>query len=127
MASTLKFENVAPPSSGSVVSAPSTANTVATPRCPFTANCCVKFAAPLVSVIVPAASSSNLLKSRVFSGKLETSVPESVSPPLPCAPFVCAELVPDPPLGVPPACPLDPPLCEPPDGPPGSCAPEPCA
>src|SRR5215831_5693648 len=84
MASTLKLENVAPPISGSVVSAPSSANTVAVPRCPFTANCCVKFAAPLVSVIVPAASKSSLLKSREFSGRLDTSDRERCSPPLPC-------------------------------------------
>ena len=85
MASTLKLENVAPPISGSVVSNPSIANTVAVPRCPFTANCWVKLAAPLASVMVPAASSSNLLKSRAFSGRLETSPLERCSPPLACA------------------------------------------
>ena len=82
MASTLKLEKVAPPISGSVVSAPSSENTVADPRCPLTANCCVKFAAPFASVIVPAASSSSLLKSRVLSGRLETSPLERCSPPL---------------------------------------------
>jgi len=78
------LRNVAPPSSGSVVSAPSMAKTDAVPRCPFTANCCVKLAAPFVSVIVPAASSSNLLKSRSFRGRLETSPLVRCSPPLPC-------------------------------------------
>ena len=68
MASTLKLENVAPPISGSVVSMPSIENTVAVPRWPLTVNCCVKFAAPLVSVCVPAASRSNWLKSRLLSG-----------------------------------------------------------
>src|SRR6266850_2325782 len=64
MASTLKLEKVAPPSSGSVVSAPSMAKTAAEPRWPLTANCCVKLAAPLVSVMVPAARRRSLLKSR---------------------------------------------------------------
>src|ERR1035441_7555944 len=68
MASTLKFAKVAPPISGSLVNPPSIAKTEAAPRCPLTVNCWVKFAAPLVSVIVPAASSNNLLKSRSFSG-----------------------------------------------------------
>lgn len=57
-----------------------------TPRCPFTANCCAKFAAPLASVIVPAASSNSLLKARSFSGKLDTSSLERCSPPLLCEP-----------------------------------------
>ena len=55
----LKFEKVAPPSSGSVVSTPSMANMAVEPRWPLTANCWVKFAEPLVSVIVPAASSKS--------------------------------------------------------------------
>src|SRR4029077_11419509 len=84
MASTLKFEKVAPPISGSVVSNPSRAKTVAVPRYSFRANCAVKLAAPLVSVMVPAASSSNLLKSLALSGRLETSPLERCSPPLPC-------------------------------------------
>ena len=80
MASTLKLEKVAPPSSGSLESVPSVAKTAVTPRCPFIENCCVKFAAPLVSVIVPAASRSSLLKSRSFKGRFETSLLESRSP-----------------------------------------------
>ena len=52
---------------------------------PLTANCWVKFAAPLVSVMVPAASNSNWLKSRSFSGNSDTLGLERVSPPLPCA------------------------------------------
>src|ERR1035441_4502262 len=54
----------------------------------MTANCWVKFAAPFVSVMVPAASSSSWLKSRLFSGSPETSLPESRSPPVPsrCSP-----------------------------------------
>ena len=51
-------------------------------RSPRTA--AVKLAAPLVSVMVPAASNSNLLKSRAFSGRLETSPLERCSPPLAC-------------------------------------------
>ena len=82
MASTLKFENVAPPISGSVVSAPSMAKTVVVPRWPLTANCCVKFAAPLASVMVPAANKSSLLKSRELSGRLDTSFRERCPPPL---------------------------------------------
>ena len=39
-ASTLKFEKVAPPISGSLISAPSMANVASTPRCPLIANCC---------------------------------------------------------------------------------------
>src|SRR5579863_8092088 len=90
-ASTFKFVNVAPPISGSVLSAPSMANTAAVPRWPFTANCCVKFAAPLVSVIVPAASNSSWLKSRLFNGREETALPESCSPPvLSREPELCA-------------------------------------
>jgi hypothetical protein len=46
----------------------------------------VKFAAPLVSVIVPAAN-----KSREFSGKLETSVLQSVSHLLACPAFAWPE------------------------------------
>ena len=57
------------------------ANTAAVPRWPFTANCCVKLEAPLVSVMVPAASSSNWLKSRLFRGRSETALPDSFSPP----------------------------------------------
>src|SRR5271169_2895399 len=82
MASTLKLEKVAPPISGSVVSIPSMAKTVVEPRWPFTANCWVKFAAPLVSVMVPAASKSNWLKSRLLSGNVDTSFFDKCSPPL---------------------------------------------
>src|SRR6266850_2691655 len=82
MASTLKLEKVAPPSSGSVVSAPSMAKTAAEPRWPLTANCCVKLAAPLVSVMVPAARRRSLLKSRSLRGRLDTSPVERRSPPL---------------------------------------------
>ena len=39
-ASTLKFEKVDPPISGSLMSAPSMANVASTPRCPLIANCC---------------------------------------------------------------------------------------
>ena len=46
-ASTLKLENVEPPISGSLMSAPSMAKVASTPRCPFMANCAVKFVAPL--------------------------------------------------------------------------------
>ena len=81
-ASTLKFVKVAPPISGSVLSAPSMAKTAAVPRWPFTANCCVKFAAPLVSVMVPAASRSNWLKSRLFRGSEETALLDNCSPPV---------------------------------------------
>ena len=81
-ASTLKFVNVAPPISGSLMSAPSMANIASTPRCPSMANCCVKFVAPFVSVIVPAASSSSVLKSRPFSGSELTDWLESFSPPV---------------------------------------------
>src|SRR5439155_26690238 len=81
-ASTLKLEKVAPPISGSVVSIPSMANTVVAPRWPFPANCWVKFAAPLLSVMVPAASRSNWLKSRLLRGKVDTSFFDSCSPPL---------------------------------------------
>ena len=83
-ASTLKFDIVAPPISGSLESAPSRAKTASTPRCPFTANCCVKLVAPFVSVIVPAASRSNWLKSRLLSGIAVTDLLLSVSPPLAC-------------------------------------------
>src|SRR6516225_440055 len=82
MASTLKLENVDPPICGSVVSIPSMAKTVVEPRWPFTANCWVKFAAPLVSVMVPAASKSNWLKSRLLSGNVDTSSFDKRSPPL---------------------------------------------
>jgi len=68
MASTLKLENVEPPISGSLVSAPSIAKVASTPRCPLIANCAVKFVAPFASVMVPAESSSKLLKSRLFNG-----------------------------------------------------------
>ena len=81
-ASTLKLEKVAPPISGSLLSAPSMAKTAAVPRCPLTANCCVKFDAPLVSVMVPAASSSSWLKSRLLSGSPETALLDSCSPPV---------------------------------------------
>jgi hypothetical protein len=82
-ASTLKLVKVAPPISGSVLSAPSMANTAAVPRCPLTANCCVKLDAPLVSVMVPAASSSSWLKSRLFRGIAETALADNCSPPVP--------------------------------------------
>jgi len=82
MASTLKLEKVDPPSSGSLVSIPSMAKTVVAPRWPFTANCWVKFAAPLVSVMVPAASKSNWLKSRLLSGNVDTSFLDKRLPPL---------------------------------------------
>src|ERR1039457_6750903 len=82
-ASTLKFEKVDPPISGSVLSAPSIANTAAVPRCPLTANCCVKFEVPLVSVMVPAASSNNWLKSRLLIGSSDTALLDNCSPPLP--------------------------------------------
>src|SRR4029077_16568021 len=84
IASILKLENVAPPISGSVVSNPSIAKTVAEPRWPLTANCCVKLAAPLASVMVPAASRRSLLKSREFRGRLETLDADRRSPPLAC-------------------------------------------
>ena len=67
-ASTLKLEKVAPPISGSLVSALSIAKVASTPRWPLMANCWVKLVAPLASVMVPAASSSSWLKSRLFSG-----------------------------------------------------------
>ncbi len=84
MASTLKLEKVAPPISGSVVSTPSMEKTVVEPRWPLTANCCVKLAAPLASVMVPAARRRSLLKSREFRGRLETLEAERRSPPLAC-------------------------------------------
>src|ERR1035441_6059188 len=54
-ASTLKFEKVAPPISGSLMSAPSMANTASTPRCPLMANCAVaaRFA-PAAGILLPA-------------------------------------------------------------------------
>ncbi len=82
MASTLKLEKVAPPTSGSVVSMESMAKTAAVPRWPFTANCWVKLAAPFESVMVPAASSSNWLKSRLLRGIAATALLERCSPPL---------------------------------------------
>jgi len=92
-ASTLKFENVAPPISGSLESAPSMAKTASTPRCPFTANCAVKLVAPFVSVMVPAASRSNWLKSRLLSGIDVTDLPLRVSPPLACAWLSCSSAI----------------------------------
>ena len=80
-ASTLKFENVAPPISGSELSAPSIANTASTPRWPLIANCCVKLVAPFASVIVPAAKRSNWLKSRLFNGSSDTVRLDNCSPP----------------------------------------------
>ena len=80
----LKLEKVAPPISGSVVSTPSMEKTVVEPRWPLTANCWVKLAAPLASVMVPAASRRSLLKSREFRGRLETLEAERRSPPLAC-------------------------------------------
>jgi len=50
-----------------------------------TVNRGVKFAGPFESIIVPPASSSNLLKSIEFSGKLDTSLLESVVRALPYA------------------------------------------
>src|SRR6202165_6122869 len=82
MAARLKLEKVAPPSAGSVVAAESMAKTAAVPRWPLTANCCVKLAAPLVSVMVPAARRRSLLKSRSLRGRLETSALERRSPPV---------------------------------------------
>src|SRR6476620_11372406 len=84
MASTLKLEKVAPPISGAVVSSQYIEKTVVEPRWPFTENCCVKLAAPLASVMVPAASRRSLLKSREFRGRLETLDAERSSPPLAC-------------------------------------------
>ena len=81
-ASTLKFEKVTPPISGSLMSAPSMAKVASTPRCPLMANCAVKLVAPLVSVMVPAASSSSVLKSRLFSGSSLTAWLDSSSPPV---------------------------------------------
>jgi hypothetical protein len=81
-ASTLKFEKVAPPISGSLMSAPSMAKVASTPRCPLMANCAVKLVAPLASVMVPAASSSSVLKSRLFSGSSLTAWLDSSSPPV---------------------------------------------
>lgn len=49
---------------------------------PLMANCCVKFVAPLTSVIVPAARSSNELKSRPFSGNSLADWLDSFSPPV---------------------------------------------
>jgi hypothetical protein len=92
IASTLKFAKALPPISGSLVSAPSMAKTASTPRWPLIANCWVKFVAPLTSVMVPAASNSNVLKSRPFSGRELTDSLDSFSPPE----------VPDPLPGVPP-------------------------
>jgi hypothetical protein len=70
------------PISGSLVSAPSMAKAASTPRWPLMENCCVKFVWPLASVMVPAASSNNWLKSRLFSGIALTVWPESFSPPV---------------------------------------------
>jgi hypothetical protein len=72
-ASTLKLEKVAPPISGSLISAPSMAKVASTPRCPLMANCAVKLVAQLESVIVPAASSRSVLKSRLFNGNSLTA------------------------------------------------------
>ena len=58
-----------------------------TPRCPLMANCAVKLVAPLASVMVPAASNSRVLKSRLFSGSSLTAWLESSSPPVAAAPF----------------------------------------
>src|SRR5208283_6130338 len=90
-ASTLKFVKVAPPSSGSLLSAPSKANSAAVPRCPLTANCCVKLAVPFESVMVPAASSSSWLKSRLFRGSSETALLDKLLPPEDCATTGIAE------------------------------------
>ena len=74
------------------MSAPSIANTASTPRCPSIANCCVKFVAPFASVIVPAASNSNVLKSRPFSGSELTDSLDSFSPPVAAALFAAPAL-----------------------------------
>ena len=63
----MKFVKVAPRISGSLESAPSMAITAAVPRYPLTFNCCVKFDALLVSVMV-AARSCNCPESRLFRG-----------------------------------------------------------
>ena len=46
------------------------------------ANCAVKLVAPFASVMVPAASSSSVLKSRLFSGSSLTAWLDSSSPPV---------------------------------------------
>jgi len=66
-ASTLKLENVEPPISGSLMSAPSIANTASTPHWPLMANRCVKFVAPFASVILPAVNNSSWLESGLLS------------------------------------------------------------
>ena len=87
MASTLKFENVAPPISGSLAKMPSMAKTAVVPRWPFTANCWVKFEEPLVSLCVPPASRRSWLKSRLLRGRPATSLLESRSPRCPAGPW----------------------------------------
>ena len=64
------------------MSAPSMAKVASTPRWPLMANCAVKLVAPLASVMVPAASSSNVLKSRLLRGSSLTAWLESCSPPV---------------------------------------------
>jgi len=86
-ASTLKLEKVLPPISGSLMSAPSMAKVASTPRWPLMANCAVKFVAPLASVMVPAASSKRLEKSRLLRGSSLTAWLESSSPPVACWPL----------------------------------------
>ena len=93
MASTLKFGMILPPISGSLMSAPSMANVASTPRWPLIANCWVKFVAPFVSVIVPAARSNKVLKSRPFRGKELTAWPESASPPVALLPCCAATVI----------------------------------
>ena len=56
------------------------AKTELVPRWPLTENCCVKLAAPFVSVVVPAPSVSSWVKSRLLSGRLETCLLESWAP-----------------------------------------------
>ena len=72
------------------MSAPSIANTASTPLCPLMANCCVKFVAPLTSVMVPAASRSSVLKSRPLSGSSLTDWLDSFSPPVVSVAFAVA-------------------------------------
>ena len=92
-ASTLKLEKVAPPISGSLMSAPSMAKVASTPRWPLIANWAVKLVAPLASVMVPAASSRSELKSRLFKGSSLTAWLDSSSPPVATACSLRAETV----------------------------------
>ena len=58
------------------------AKVASTPRWPLMANCWVKLVAPLASVMVPAASSNNWLKSRLFRGSWLTDLLERSTPPV---------------------------------------------